>query len=77
LINNRSGEIMAKEKIIVSYCMGCGKIKYPHDTEWEYPTKINYKILENILLSHGYCEPCGEKAVADAMSQIKIMKEQK
>ena len=61
-------------KIIVSYCMTCGKIKYPHDEEWEYLHKLNYKELDNITLSHGYCDPCGEKAIADAKAQIEKAK---
>jgi len=63
------------DKLIVRYCMECGKVKYPSDTEWEYPTKINYKILSDILLSHGYCEPCGEKAVAEARAEIARLKQ--
>ena len=58
------------EKIIVSYCMTCGKIKYPSDTEWEYPRNTNYKSLDDIQLSHGYCDPCGKQAIAEAMAEI-------
>jgi uncharacterized OB-fold protein len=58
------------DKMIISYCMGCGKVKYPSDTEWEYLHKTNYKSLEDAQLSHGYCESCGEKAVAEARAEI-------
>lgn len=57
-------------KMLVQYCMGCGKIKYPHDTEWEYPRKTNYESFDDVQLSHGYCEPCAEKAIAEFKSLI-------
>jgi len=63
-----------RDKIIVSYCMGCGKVKYPSDTEWEYPRNTNYESLDDVQLSRGYCEPCGEQALAEAMSQIEKAK---
>jgi hypothetical protein len=59
-----------KDKIIVSYCMGCGKVKYPSDTEWKYLRNMNYKSLDDVQLSHGYCDPCGEKVVAEARAEI-------
>jgi len=59
-----------KEKIIVSYCMGCGKIKFPGNKDWQYP-ELN---LVNYLLSHGYCEPCGERTIAEAMAEIARLK---
>jgi uncharacterized OB-fold protein len=64
-------------KIIVNYCMRCGKIKYPHDTEWEYPVKMDYKSLDEVTLSHGYCEPCGKIAISEAMAEIEEMKKRK
>lgn len=56
-------------KIIVSYCMGCGKIKRP-DGSWGVPELS----LDTYALSHGYCEPCGEKAIAEAMAEIARLK---
>lgn len=61
------------DKIILSYCMGCGLIKFP-GREWEtcvIPLGIeNPILLNNYQISHGYCEPCGEKAIAEARAEI-------
>jgi hypothetical protein len=54
-----------KDKKMVSYCMGCGKIRLP-DGSWCVPEVA----LDQYTLSHGYCEPCGEKAIAEAMAEI-------
>ncbi len=59
---------MADKKIIVSYCMTCGKIKI--NGLWVLPCKP----LTEYQLSHGYCDPCGKKAIAEARAQIAKMK---
>ena len=57
------------EKIMVSYCMGCGKIRLP-DGSWGVPELS----LDSYVLSHSYCKPCEEQAIAEAMSQIEKAK---
>ena len=56
---------MLNKIIVVSYCMGCGKIRLP-DGSWGVPELS----IDKYCLSHGYCEPCGEKAVAEARAEI-------
>ena len=52
------------EKIMVSYCMGCGKIRLP-DGSWGVPELS----LDSYVLSHSYCKPCGEQAIAEARAE--------
>ena len=54
-----------KDKKIVGYCMTCHKIRLPDGT-WGVPELS----LDNYTLSHGYCEPCGEKAIEEARAEI-------
>ena len=61
-----------KEKEIASYCVSCGKIKFPGNKNWQYPELS----LVNYQLSHGYCEPCGKMALAEAMAEIAKSKEE-
>mgnify|MGYP001221465703 CR=1 FL=1 len=59
------------EKEIVSYCMGCGKIKHKKEgAEW---IKNDGDVC---LYSHGYCLPCSEKVKAEYEKELKEMDEQ-
>jgi hypothetical protein len=61
-----------KMKTFVGYCMGCGKIRLPDGT-WGVPELA----LDQYTLSHGYCEPCGKRAIAEAMAEITRLKNEK
>lgn len=52
-------------KPLVHYCMACGKIKI--DDSWFL---VGAESLADYRLSHGYCDPCAEKAIAEAERQI-------
>jgi hypothetical protein len=52
-------------KIMVSYCMMCGKIRLT-DGSWGVP-KLS---IDCYILSHGYCKPCGKRAIAEARAEI-------
>ena len=60
------------KKVIVGYCMTCHKIRRPDGT-WGVPVMS----LDNYTLSHGYCEPCGDKAILEARAEMERLKHKK
>jgi hypothetical protein len=58
-----------EEKEIVSYCMGCGKIKHKKEgAGWARDDRDIY------LYSHGYCPPCAEKVMAEYKAELETLK---
>ena len=56
-----------EEKEIVSYCMGCGRIK--HDgAKWMKDDRDIY------LYSHGYCPKCFKKVMAEYKAELETLK---
>ena len=54
---------------MVSYCMGCGKIKRKIEgAEWIKDDRDLY------LYSHGYCPPCAEKVMAEYKAELETLK---
>jgi hypothetical protein len=57
-----------KEKEIVSYCMGCGKIRHKREgAKWVSDDRDIY------LYSHGYCPPCCKKVMAEYQKELERM----
>jgi hypothetical protein len=60
-----------EEKEIVSYCMGCGKVKHKHEgAKWVKDDRDIYNY------SHGYCPPCCKKVMAEYMKELKALERQ-
>ena len=55
-----------EEKEIVSYCMGCGKIR--HKKEGAKCIKDNRDIY---LYSHTYCKPCSKVVMAQYKKELQ------
>lgn len=54
-----------EEKEIVSYCMGCGKIKHKKKgAKWIKDDRDLYRY------SHGYCHPCCKKVTAEYKKEL-------
>lgn len=58
---------MKEEKIFVSYCMNCGKIKFQKSEQWQSPDLP----LSEYALSHGYCDPCADKEIEKIKKEIE------
>ena len=57
-----------QEKEIVSYCMGCGKIKHIREgAEWIKDDSDIY------AYSHGYCPPCAKKVMAEYKKEMTTL----
>jgi len=55
------GEVYGKQ--VVSQCCDCRRYQHKDNTYHRYTNGKREHIELNYLISHGYCEPCMEKAL--------------